>query len=57
MLPAGGIWWWTPPFGLMRDPDDRGHLIIDPETAPVIWKIYDLALDGWGCMRTGKQLM
>ena len=46
-----------PPFGLMRDPDDRGHLIIDPETAPVIRKIYDLALDGWGCMRIGKQLM
>lgn len=46
-----------PPFGLMRDPEDRGHLIIDPETAPVIRKIYDLALDGWGCMRIGKQLM
>ena len=40
------------PLGLMRDPEDRGHLILDPETAPVIRKIYDLALDGWGCMRT-----
>ena len=45
------------PLGLMRDPNDRGHLIIDPETAPVIRKIYDLALDGWGCMRIGKKLM
>ena len=45
------------PLGLMRDPDDRGHLIIDPETAPVIRKIYELALDGWGCMRIAKQLM
>ena len=45
------------PFGLVRDPDDRGHLIIDPDTAPVIRKIYDLALDGWGCVRIGKQLM
>ena len=45
------------PFGLMRDLDDRGHLIIDPDTAPVIRKIYDLALDGWGCVRIGKQLM
>ena len=34
------------PLGLMRDPDVKGHLIIDPETAPVIRKIYDLALDG-----------
>ena len=41
----------TPPFGLMRDPEDKGHLIIDPETAPVIRKIYDYALDGLGCMR------
>ena len=28
-----------------------------PETAPVIRKIYDMALDGWGCMRIAKQLM
>lgn len=46
-----------PPLGLMRDPEDRGHLIIDPETAPVIRKIYNMALDGWGCMRIAKQLM
>ena len=42
------------PLGLMRDPEDKGHLILDPETAPVIRKIYDLALDGWGCMRIAK---
>ena len=34
----------TPPFGLMRDPEDKGHLILDPETAPIIRKIYDLSL-------------
>ena len=45
------------PLGLMRDPEDNGHLILDPETAPVIHKIYDLALDGWGCMRIAKKLM
>ena len=47
----------TPPFGLMRDPEDKGHLIIDPETAPIIRKIYDYALDGLGCMRISKRLM
>ena len=31
------------PLGLMRDPNDQGHLILDPETASVIRKIYDLA--------------
>ena len=46
-----------PPLGLMRDPDEKGHLIIDPETAPVIRRIFELALDGWGCMRIAKQLM
>ena len=46
-----------PPMGLMRDPDDNGHLIIDPETAPVIRRIYDLALDGLGNMRICKVLM
>ena len=47
----------TPPYGLKRDPEEKGHLLIDPETAPVIRKIYDLALDGWGCMRIAKRLM
>ena len=46
-----------PPLGLMRDPEDNGHLILDPDTAPVIRKIYDMALDGLGCMRIAKQLM
>lgn len=47
----------TPPYGLKRDPEEKGHLLIDPETAPVIHKIYDMALDGWGCMRIAKRLM
>lgn len=47
----------TPPYGLKRDPEEKGHLLIDPETAPVIRKIYDMALDGWGCMRIAKRLM
>lgn len=46
-----------PPFGLMRDPQDKGHLILDPETAPIICKIYDYALDGMGSMRIAKRLM
>ena len=46
-----------PPLGLMRDPEDGGHLVLDPETAPIIRKIYDLALNGWGCMRIAKRLM
>ena len=44
-------------MGLMRDPEDKGHLIIEPKTAPIIRKIYDYALDGLGCMRISKKLM
>lgn len=45
------------PYGYMRDPEDNGHLIIDPETAPTVKLIYDLALDGCGTMKIAKQLL
>ena len=45
------------PYGYMRDPADNGHLIIDPETAPTVKLIYDLALDGCGTMKIAKQLL
>ena len=47
----------TPPYGLMRDPNDNGHLIKDPEKAPVIRMIFDLALDGYGSYRIAKVLL
>jgi len=46
-----------PPMGLKQDSDNPGHLIIDQETAPVIRHIYDLALEGNGCMKISKILM
>lgn len=45
------------PYGYMRDPADNGHLIIDPETAPTVKLIYDLALDGCGTMKIAKQIL
>ena len=45
------------PYGLMRDPNDHGHLIIDPETAPTVKMIFDLASNGYGVMRISKHLM
>ena len=45
------------PHGYRKDPENKNRLLVDPETAPVIRKIYDMALDGWGCMRIAKQLM
>lgn len=32
-----------PCYGYMRDPNDKGHLIPDPKTAPVVKKIFSMA--------------
>lgn len=45
------------PYGLIRDPENKGHLIIDPETAPTVKLIYDLALDGCGTMKIAKYML
>ena len=45
------------PYGLMRDPNDCGHLIIDPETAPTVKLVFDLAANGYGMMRIAKYLL
>lgn len=38
------------PYGYQKDPQDKNHLIIDPETAPVVQQIYAwrAAGDGYG---------
>lgn len=35
-----------PSFGYMRDPEDKGHLIPDPEYAPIVKKIFEMASKG-----------
>ena len=45
------------PYGLMRDPADHGHLIIDPETAPTVKLVFDLASNGYGTMKIAKYLL
>ena len=36
----------TPSFGYQRDPNDKGHLIIDKENARIVKKIFDMAYLG-----------
>ncbi len=36
------------PLGYVKDPDKKGHLLIDPETRWIIEKIFDLAVHGRG---------
>jgi DNA invertase Pin-like site-specific DNA recombinase len=36
----------VPPYGYQRDPADKHHLIIDPKTAPVVKKIFEMIIAG-----------
>lgn len=36
------------PYGYLIDPADRHHLIIDPETAPIVRQIFDMYVSGEG---------
>jgi len=47
----------TPPFGLMRDPNDHGRLVPDPKTAPIVRSIYDMALQDMGAHRIAKEII
>lgn len=38
----------VPPFGYMKDPEEKGHLIIDNETAPYMREIFRMAAQGRG---------
>ena len=45
------------PYGYIKDPADKNHLLIDERYAPVIRKILELYLDkGMGCHQIAKQL-
>ena len=37
-----------PSYGYMRNPEDKGHLIPDPKTAPTVKKIFKWRVDGIG---------
>ena len=45
-----------PPYGYMKDPADRHHLIPDPETAPVVKRIYSMYCSGEGIKRIASML-
>ena len=45
-----------PCFGYMRDPDDKGHLIPNPETASIVKKIFEWRKNGIGPSRIATML-
>ncbi len=44
------------PLGYMKDPEDKNHLIIDPETASIVKQIFAYAADGRGPQYIRTQL-
>lgn len=44
------------PYGYQIDPDDRHHLVIDKETAPVVQKIFELYVQGNGYRKIVQEL-
>lgn len=46
----------TPSYGYMRDPEDKHKLVPNPETAPVVKKIFDLYVAGYGSSQIAEIL-
>ncbi len=44
------------PYGYMKDPNLKGHLIVDPEAAEVVREIFSLFADGLGKSGIAKRL-
>ena len=46
----------NPPYGYMKDPDDKKKWIVDPEAAAVVQKIFSLCVDGLGPTQIARWL-
>ena len=44
------------PYGYRKDPEQRGHLIIDPEAASTVREIFSRYLEGWGKQAIARKL-
>ena len=47
----------NPPYGYLKDPNDKHHWIIDPEAAPVVQSIFKMCVEGKGPSQISKELM
>ena len=45
------------PLGYMWDPDQKGHLLVDPETKWIVEKIFDMSYHGMGAAKIMKALV
>lgn len=47
---------WLPPFGYIKDPEDRFNIIIDEEVAPIVRRIFKCCIAGMGTHRIAMLL-
>ena len=53
---TGGILCSIPPYGYIKDDDNNRHWLVDDEAAEIIRTIFDLYLQGYGCLRIANHL-
>lgn len=46
----------NPPYGYLKDPEDKNHWIVDEEAAPVVREIFHLCMSGYGITQIAKEL-
>ena len=46
----------TPPYGYIKNPADHNHLLIDERVAPIVRKMFELALEGNGIAKIRRWL-
>lgn len=46
----------VPLYGYLKDPEDKNHLIIDPEAAPIVQRVFQMKLDGVSLGLIAKQM-
>lgn len=44
------------PFGYVKDPQDKNHLLVDPKAAEVVRRFFQMAADGFATMQIAKTL-
>ena len=47
----------NPPYGYLKDPNDKNHWVIDQEAAPVVKEIFKMCVDGKGPSQISKELI
>ena len=47
----------VPPYGYLKDSEDKYHWVVDPEAGPVVKLMFELCASGYGMTHIAKELM